>query len=252
MGNKKVKYEVREATKPNKKQGLTAADLREAMPGMVKQAVKNGTNRQYISVKELEEKQKLEELTAKQMQKIQKTSQTKPIKPESVYIVYNPITKVETKFKTYKDMMKYRERQAALDNFDKDQGVKNFIDLLKDLCVIGSWKLQSNSIHFVTNEYVENLGNDDLDRVDELIKKYLQGVKPLISKWETYEIELRRIKCHEYRQEMVVKHVNTTGLKIKNLGFDITFRNKKITEIIVKYFIAKGIKIKGYSNLILN
>ena len=250
MGNKKVKYEVREAVKPNKKQGLTAADLREAMPGMVKQAVKNETDRQYV--KELEEKQKLQELAAKQMQKIQKIPQSKPIKPESVYIVYNPITKVETKFKTYKDMMKYRERQAALDNFDKDQGVKNFIDLLKDLCVIGSWKLQSNSIHFVTNEYVENLNNCNLDRFDELIKKYLQGVKPLISKWETYEIELRRVKCHEYRQEMVDKHVNTTGLKIKNLGFDITFRNKKITEIIVKYFIAKGIKIKGYSNLVLN
>lgn len=250
MGNKKVKYEVREAAKPNKKQGLTAADLREAMPGMVKQAVKNVADRQYV--KELEEKQKLEGLTAEQMQKIQKTPQSKPTKPESVYIVYNPITKVETKFKTYKDMMKYRERQATLDNFDKDQGVKNFIDLLKDLCVIGSWKLQSNSIHFVTNEYVENLNNCDLDRFDELIKKYLQGVKPLISKWETYEIELRRVKCHEYRQEMVDKHVNTTGLKIKNLGFDITFRNKKITEIIVKYFIAKGIKIKGYSNLVLN
>lgn len=250
MGNKKVKYEVREAVKSNKKQGLTAADLREAMPGMVKQAVKNVADRQYV--KEIEEKQKLEELTAKQMQKIQKTPQPKPTKPESVYIVYNPITKVETKFKTYKDMMKYRERQATLDNFDKDQGVKDFIDLLKGLCVIGSWKLQSNSIHFVTNEYVENLNNCDLDRVDELIKKYLQGVKPLISKWETYEIELRRVKCHEYRQEMVDKHVNTTGLKIKNLGFDITFRDKKITEIIVKYFIAKGIKIKGYSNLVLN
>lgn len=247
MGNKKVKYEVREAVKSNKKQGLTAADLREAMPGMVKQAVKNVADRQYV--KELEEKQKLEELTAKQMQK---TPQPKPTKPESVYIVYNPITKVETKFKTYKDMMKYRERQVTLDNFDKDQGVKDFIDLLKGLCVIGSWKLQSNSIHFVTNEYVENLNNCDLDRVDELIKKYLQGVKPLISKWETYEIELRRVKCHEYRQEMVDKHVNTTGLKIKNLGFDITFRDKKITEIIVKYFIAKGIKIKGYSNLVLN
>lgn len=250
MGNKKVKYEVREAVKSNKKQGLTAADLREAMPGMVKQAVKNVADRQYV--KELEEKQKLQELTAEQMQKRQKTLQPKPTKPESVYIVYNPITKVETKFKTYKDMMKYRERQAALDNFDKDQGVKDFIDLLKGLCVIGSWKLQSNSIHFVTNEYVENLNNCDLDRVDELIKKYLQGVKPLISKWETYEIELRRVKCHEYRQEMVDKHVNTTGLKIKNLGFDITFRDKKITEIIVKYFIAKGIKIKGYSNLVLN
>lgn len=250
MGNKKVKYEVREAVKSNKKQGLTAADLREAMPGMVKQAVKNVADRQYV--KEIEEKQKLEELTAEQMQKRQKTPQPKPTKPESVYIVYNPITKVETKFKTYKDMMKYRERQATLDNFDKDQGVKDFIDLLKVLCVIGSWKLQSNSIHFVTNEYVENLNNCDLDRVDELIKKYLQGVKPLISKWETYEIELRRVKCHEYRQEMVDKHVNTTGLKIKNLGFDITFRNKKITEIIVKYFIAKGIKIKGYSNLVLN
>lgn len=250
MGNKKVKYEVREAVKSNKKQGLTAADLREAMPGMVKQAVKNVADRQYV--KELEEKQKLQELTAEQMQKIQKIPQSRPTKPESVYIVYNPITKVETKFKTYKDMMKYRERQAALDNFDKDQGVKGFIDLLKTLCVIGSWKLQSNSIHFVTNEYVENPGNYDLDRVDELIKKYLQGVKPLISKWETYEIELRRVKCHEYRQEMVDKHVNTTGLKIKNLGFDITFRDKKITEIIVKYFIAKGIKIKGYSNLVLN
>ena len=250
MGNKKVKYEVREAVKSNKKQGLTAADLREAMPGMVKQAVKNVADRQYV--KELEEKQKLQELAAEQMQKIQKTPQPKPTKPESVYIVYNPITKVETKFKTYKDMMKYRERQAALDNFDKDQGVKDFIDLLKGLCVIGSWKLQSNSIHFVTNEYVENLNNCDLDRVDELIKKYLQGVKPLISKWETYEIELRRVKCHEYRQEMVDKHINTTGLKIKNLGFDITFRDKKITEIIVKYFIAKGIKIKGYSNLVLN
>ena len=250
MGNKKVKYEVREAVKSNKKQGLTAADLREAMPGMVKQAVKNVADRQYV--KEIEEKQKLQELAAEQMQKIQKTPQPKPTKPESVYIVYNPITKVETKFKTYKDMMKYRERQAALDNFDKDQGVKDFIDLLKGLCVIGSWKLQSNSIHFVTNEYVENLNNCDLDRVDELIKKYLQGVKPLISKWETYEIELRRVKCHEYRQEMVDKHVNTTGLKIKNLGFDITFRDKKITEIIVKYFIAKGIKIKGYSNLVLN
>lgn len=250
MGNKKVKYEVREAAKLNKKQGLTAADLREAMPGMVKQAVKNVADRQYV--KELEEKQKLQELAAEQMQKMQKTPQSKPTKPESVYIVYNPITKIETKFKTYKDMMKYRERQAALDNFNKDQGVKNFIDLLKDLCVIGSWKLQSNSIHFVTNEYVENLNNCDLDRFDELIKKYLQGVKPLISKWETYEIELRRVKCHEYRQEMVDKHVNTTGLKIKNLGFDITFRNKKITEIIVKYFIANGIKIKGYSNLVLN
>lgn len=249
MGNKKVKYEVREAAKPNKKQGLTAADLREAMPGMVKQAVKNGTDRQYVNVKELEGKQKHEELIAKQMQK---TLQPKPTKPESVYIVYNPITKVETKFKTYKDMMKYRERQAALDNFDKDQGVKDFIDLLKGLCVIGSWKLQSNSIHFVTNEYVENLNNYDLDRFDKFIKKYLQGVKPLISKWETYEIELRQIKCHEYRQEMVDKHVNTTGLKIKNFGFDITFRDKKITEIIVKYFIAKGIKIKGYSNLVLN
>lgn len=247
MGNKKVKYEVREATKPNKKQGLTAADLREAMPGMVKQAVKNVADRQYV--KEIEEKQKLQDLAAKQMQKMQ---QSKPTKPESAYIVYNPITKVETKFKTYKDMMKYRERQAALDNFDKDQGVKNFIDLLKDLCVIGSWKLQSNSIHFVTDKYVENLNNCDLDRIDELIKKYLQGVKPLISKWETYEIELHRVKCHEYRQEMVDKHVNTTGLKIKNLGFDITFRNKKITEIIVKYFITKGIKIKGYSNLVLN
>ena len=247
MGNKKVKYEVREAVKSNKKQGLTAADLREAMPGMVKQAVKNVADRQYV--KEIEEKQKLEELTAKQTQK---TQQPKPTKPESIYIVYNTITKVETKIKTYKDMMKYRERQAALDNFDKDQGVKDFIDLLKGLCVIGSWKLQSNSIHFVTNEYVENLNNCDLDRVDELIKKYLQGVKPLISKWETYEIELRRVKCHEYRQEMVDKHVNTTGLKIKNLGFDITFRDKKITEIIVKYFIAKGIKIKGYSNLVLN
>lgn len=247
MGNKKVKYEVREAAKPTKKQGLTAADLREAMPGMVKQAVKNVADKRYV--KELEEKQKLEELTAKQMQK---TPQSKPTKSESVYIVYNPITKVETKFKTYKDMMKYRERQAALDNFDKDQGVKDFIDLLKTLCVIGSWKLQSNSIHFVTNEYVENLNNCDLDRVDELIKKYLQGVKPLISKWETYEIELRRVKCHEYRQEMIDKHVNTTGLKIKNLGFDITFRDKKITEIIVKYFIANGIKIKGYSNLVLN
>lgn len=250
MGNKKVKYEVREAVKSNKKQGLTAADLREAMPGMVKQAVKNVADRQYV--KELEEKQKLQELAAEQMQKRQKTLQPKPTKPESVYIVYNPITKVETKFKTYKDMMKYRERQVTLDNFDKDQGVKDFIDLLKGLCVIGSWKLQSNSIHFVTNEYVENLNNCDLDRVDELIKKYLQGVKPLISKWETYEIELRRVKCHEYRQEMVDKHVNTTGLKIKNLGFDITFRDKKITEIIVKYFIAKGIKIKGYSNLVLN
>lgn len=248
MGNKKVKYEIREAVKSNKKQGLTAADLREAMPGIVKQAVKNVVNRQYV--KEIEEKQKLQELTAKQMQK--KQQPMKPAKPESVYIVYNPITKVEIKFKTYKDMMKYRERQAALDNFDKDQGVKDFIDLLKTLCVIGSWKLQSNSIHFVTNEYVENLSNCDLDRVDELIKKYLQGVKPLISKWETYEIELRRIKCHEYRQELVDKHVNTTGLKIKNLGFDITFRNKKITEIIVKYFITKGIKIKGYSNLVLN
>lgn len=250
MGNKKVKYEVREAVKSNKKQGLTAADLREAMPGMVKQAVKNVADRQYV--KELEEKQKLQELAAEQMQKMQKTPQPKPTKPESVYIVYNPITKVETKFKTYKDMMKYRERQAALDNFDKDQGVKDFIELLKTLCIIGSWKLQSNSIHFVANEYVENPGNYDLDRVDELIKKYLQGVKPLISKWETYEIELRRVKCHEYRQEMVDKHVNTTGLKIKNLGFDITFRDKKITEIIVKYFIAKGIKIKGYSNLVLN
>lgn len=250
MGNKKVKYKIREAAKPNKKHGLTAADLREAMPGMVKQAVKNAADRQYV--KEIEEKQKLQELASEQMQKIQKTTQSKPTKPESVYIVYNPITKVETKFKTYKDMMKYRERQAALDNFDKDQGVKNFIDLLKDLCVIGSWKLQSNSIHFVTNEYVENLSNCDLDRFDEFIKKYLQGVKPLISKWETYEIELRRIKCHEYRQEMVDKHVNTTGLKIKNFGFDITFRDKKITEIIVKYFITNGIKIKGYSNLVLN
>lgn len=247
MGNKKVKYEVREAVKSNKKHGLTAADLREVMPGMVKQAVKNAADKQYV--KEIEEKQKLQELAAEQIQKMQ---QSKPAKPESVYIVYNPITKVETKFKTYKDMMKYRERQAALDNFDKDQGIKDFIDLLKVLCVIGSWKLQSNSIHFVTNEYVENLGNYDLDRVDELIKKYLQGVKPLISKWETYEIELRRIKCHEYRQEMVDKHVNTTGLKIKNLGFDITFRDKKITEIIVKYLIAKGVKIKGYSNLVLN
>ncbi len=247
MGNKKVKYEVREAAKPNKKQGLTAAGLREAMPGMVKQAAKNVADKQYV--KEIEEKQKLQELTAKQMQKIQ---QAKSTRPESVYIVYNPITKVETKFKTYKDMMKYRERQAALDNFDKDQGVKGFIDLLKVLHIIGSWKLQSNSIHFVTNEYVENPGNYDLDRVDELIKKYLQGIKPLISKWETYEIELRKVKCHEYRQEMVDKHVNTTGLKIKNLGFDITFRDKKITEIIVKYFIAKGIKIKGYSNLVLN
>ena len=149
MGNKKVKYEVREAVKSNKKQGLTAADLREAMPGMVKQAVKNVADKQYV--KELEEKQKLEELTAEQMQKRQKTLQPKPTKPKSVYIVYNPITKVETKFKTYKDMMKYRERQATLDNFDKDQGVKDFIDLLKGLCVIGSWKLQSNSIHFVTN-----------------------------------------------------------------------------------------------------
>lgn len=250
MGNKKVKYEVREAAKPNKKQGLTAADLREAMPGMVKQAVKNAADKQYV--KEIEEKQKLQELAAEQMQKMQQSKPAKPAKPESVYIVYNPITKVETKFKTYKDMMKYRERQAALDNFDKDQGIKDFIDLLKVLCVIGSWKLQSNSIHFVTNEYVENLGNYDLDRVDELIKKYLQGVKSLISKWETYEIELRRIKCHEYRQEMVDKHVNTTGLKIKNLGFDITFRDKKITEIIVKYLIAKGVKIKGYSNLVLN
>ena len=247
MGNKKVKYEVREVAKPNKKQGLTAADLREAMPGMVKHAVKNVADKQFV--KEIGEKQKLQELTAKQMQKIQ---QSKSTKPESVYIVYNPITKVETKFKTYKDMMKYRERQAALDNFDKDQGVEGFIDLLKGLCVIGSWKLQSNSIHFVTNEYVEKLNNCDLDRVDELIKKYLQGVKPLISKWETYEIELSRVKCHEYRQEMVNKHVNTTGLKIKNLGFDITFRDKKITEIIVKYLIAKGIKIKGYSNLVLN
>lgn len=247
MGNKKVKYEVREAIKPNKKQGLTAADLREAMPGMVKQAVKNVADRQFV--KEIEEKQKLQEFTAKQMQKKQ---QSILAKPESVYIVYNPITKVETKFKTYKDMMKYRERQAALDNLDKDQGIKTFIALLKDLDIIGSWKLQSNSIHFVTTEYVENLNNDDLDRVDELIKKYLQGVKPLISKWETYEIELRRVKCHEYRQEMVDKHVNTTGLKLKNLGFDITFRDKKITEIIVKYLIAKGIKIKGYSNLVLN
>lgn len=248
MGNKKVKYEVREAAKPTKKQGLTAADLRNAMPGMVKQAVKNVSDKKFV--KEIEEKQKLEELTAQEMQKNQQKKQQ--AKAEPIYVVYNPITKVETKFKTYKDMMKYRERQAALDNFDKDQGIKDFIDLLKVLNIIGSWKLQSNSIHFVTNEYVENLNNCDLDRVDELIKKYLQGVKPLISKWETYEIELRRVKCHEYRQEMVDKHVNTTGLKIKNLGFDITFRDKKITEIIVKYLIAKGIKIKGYSNLVLN
>lgn len=252
MGNKKVKYEVREAAKPNKKQGLTAADLREVMPGMVKQAAKNVADRQYV--KEIEEKQKLQNLTAEQMQKMQQSKLAKPTKPESVYIIYNPITKVETKFKTYKDMMKYRERQATLDNFDKDQGVKGFIDLLENLCMIGSWKLQSNSIHFVTNKYAENFGDFDdcLDKIDNLIKKYLQGIKPLISKWETYGIELNKVKCHEYRQEMVDKHVNTTGLKIKNLGFDITFRDKKITEIIVKYLIAKGIKIKGYSNLVLN
>ena len=79
MGNKKVKYEVREAVKSNKKQGLTAADLREAMPGMVKQAVKNVADRQYV--KELEEKQKLQELAAEQMQKRQKTLQPKPTKP---------------------------------------------------------------------------------------------------------------------------------------------------------------------------
>lgn len=250
MGNKKVKYEVREVMKPNKKQGLTAADLREAMPGMVKQAVKNVADKQFV--KEIEEKQKLQNLTAKQMQKIQQSKPVKSVKPESVYIVYNPITKVETKFKTYKDMMKYRERQAALDNFDKDQGVKGFIDLLKTLHMTGSWKLQSNSIHFVLTEYTEASDVNDLDKIDELIKKYLQGIKPLISKWETYKIELSRVKCHEYRQEMIDKHVNTTGLKINNIGFDITFRDKKIAEIIVKYFIAKGIKIKGYSNLVLN
>lgn len=191
----------------------------------------------------------VKKITSKKSQDIKSDTKQKPFKalialPDgSVKEITN-----ERQFNKLREVSEFRSNVLFL--------TRNLISLLKKNNFIGSWKINSNSIHFIQNRYKETSSTNSEEK-EQFIRKYdLETLKPafkkikrFITKWDIYDTTLSSVISHDYRE---TNRESTKNKSWSAIGLDIIFKDSKFADIFIRHCLKQDIQIRGYSDIFIN